>query len=62
MPNETWFEINSGGEHYATAEQIRPIAARRARETDDVVEIYRVSRVLVKTVQRSVTVAEADVP
>jgi hypothetical protein len=63
MANEVWFEIGmGGGDRYPSAETVRPIATRRARDTDDLIEIYRVTRTLIHTVQRSVSVSETDVP
>lgn len=62
MPNEAWFEVGSQLTRYGNAEAARTAARGAARETDDVVEIYQVTRILVRTVQRAVSVSETNVP
>lgn len=62
MANETWYEINNASVRYTNAESVLPAARATARESDDVVEIYQVTRTLVRTIQRSVSVSETPVP
>ncbi len=62
MPNESWFEIGPSDARYGNIETVRAAAQAAARETDDMIEIYQVTRTLVRTARRSVSVAETTVP
>ena len=62
MANSTWFEVNGDSTKYPNIESVRTVAQASARNSDNVIEVYRVVRTLVKTVQRTVSVAETDVP
>ena len=62
MANSVWFEIGGSSEQYPNIESVRTAALKAAKNTDASVEVYRVARTLVKTVQRQVSVAETDIP
>ena len=62
MANEVWFEIQGDSNRYPNTESARTAAQKAAKNTDSTIEVYRVARTLVKTVQRSVSVTETDVP
>lgn len=62
MANATWFEIGSDPTKYPNIESVRAAAQSAAKNSDNTVEVYRVVRTLVKTIQRTVSVAETDVP
>lgn len=62
MPNETWYEVGSSDTRYGNVEAVIPAARAKARDTDDAVEIYQVTRTLVRTIQRTISVSETPVP
>lgn len=62
MADAVWFELGSGDNRYPNKETAAAAAKEAARGTDNVVEVYKCSRTLVRTVQRTVSVAETDVP
>lgn len=62
MADSAWFEIDGDPTRYLNAESVRSAAQTAAKDADDPVEIYRCTRTLVRTVHRSVTITEVDVP
>lgn len=61
MADTEHFEIPGEGT-FPNKEEALSAARRIAKGTDRFLEVYRVRRTLVKTVQRTVTVQETDVP
>jgi hypothetical protein len=61
MADSVWFEIPGQGP-FPNKESAAAAAKEAAKRTDSPVEIYRCTRTLVRTVQRTVTVQETDVP
>lgn len=57
-----WYEIPGDGGQYTNLESAYTAAVKAASSTDDVVEIYKCTRTLVRTAQRTVTVQTTDVP
>jgi hypothetical protein len=62
MADATWFEIQGDPSRYPNIEAVKTAAREAAKKTDSVIEIYRVTRTLVRTVQRNSTFTETDVP
>lgn len=60
MADAEWYET-AGVQPCPNIEAATTAARTLAAGSDDVIEIYRVTRTLVRTVQRSVTIQEADV-
>jgi hypothetical protein len=60
MADAVWFEIGNDPTRYPNIESVRAAALKAARSTDSAVEVYRCTRTLVRTVQRSVTLTETD--
>lgn len=61
MADMEWFEVTGEGK-FPNIEEARKAAREAARRSDNKVEIYRCSRTLVRTLQRTVTVQEVDTP
>lgn len=61
MADAEWFDINSGQGPFPNIEAATAAARTAASTTNDMIEIYQVTRTLVRTVQRTVTVQETDV-
>jgi hypothetical protein len=61
MADTEFFEIPGEGVFPNKEEALRT-AREIAKSTDRFVEIYRVKRTLVKTIQRSVSLQETDAP
>ncbi|MFF5471057.1 hypothetical protein [Streptomyces achromogenes] len=59
MADSEWYEIPGDGGEYPNAESVYAKARRRAESTDDCVEVYRCTRTLVRSFQRTVTVEES---
>lgn len=62
MANEVWYEINTNATRYGNVESAHLAAVKTARESDDAVEVYQVTRALVRTIQRSVSITDTPVP
>lgn len=62
MADAQWFEIPGDGGQYPNLEAATTAARHQASSTDDCLEIYQCTRTKVRTVQRTVTVQETDVP
>lgn len=62
MADSVWFEVTGDDTKYPNVETAKPAAKKAAQATDGVIEVYRCTRTLVRTVQRTVTVTETDVP
>jgi hypothetical protein len=61
MADSQWFEVE--GVHQCPNIEAATTAARTlAGSVDEVVEIYRVERTLVRTVERTQTITVTDVP
>ena len=61
MGDAVWFEVTNRGKQ-PNRETAVMAAKEAAQVTDNVIEVYRCTRTLVRTVQRKVTIEEADVP
>lgn len=62
MADSEWFDIPGTAGEIPNKEIAIQMARDAARASDRPVEIYRVRRTLVRTVQRAVTITETDVP
>src|ERR1044072_10040477 len=62
MADSVWFEVQGDATHYPNKESVAAAALQEAKGTDNLVEVYRCTRTLVRTVQRSVRSTETDVP
>lgn len=62
MPNEVWFEIDGNSRQFRSIEEVRTAAVQAARSGDLAIEVYQVTRTLVRTLQRNVSVSETIVP
>jgi hypothetical protein len=61
MADAEYFEIPGEGT-FPNKEEALATARIIAKNTDRFLEIYKVKRTLVKTIQRQVTLSEADAP
>jgi hypothetical protein len=62
VANAEWYEIPGSTAEYPNIEAATTVAEGHASSTDDVVEIYKCTRTLVRTVQRTITVQTTDIP
>lgn len=62
MADAVWFEITGDASKYPNIETVRAAALKAAQSMDSTIEVYRCTRTLVRTVKRSVSVTETDVP
>jgi hypothetical protein len=60
MSDAEWYEVPGYGE-FPNAETARTAAREAAKGRDVEIQVYRCTRTLVRTVQRKVTIEEADV-
>jgi hypothetical protein len=61
MADAIWFEVTGKGT-FPNKETAAAAAKEAAKSTDGVIEVYKVARTLVRTVQRAVTLTETDIP
>lgn len=61
MADAEWFEISGDPGQYPNVETATSAARQAANTTDDAVEVHQCTRTKVRTVQRKVTIEEADV-
>lgn len=62
MADAVWFEIQDNPTRYPNVESVRAAAREAAKKTDSLVEVYRCTRTLVRTVQQNRTFTETDIP
>lgn len=62
MADAEWFEIPGTAGDIPNKEMAIQMARDAARGTERVIEVYRVKRTLVKTIQRQITLQETDTP
>lgn len=62
MADKVWFEVPGYTHDAPNREAAVQIAREAAEHTERTVEVYQVTRKLVRTFQRKITITETDVP
>ncbi len=62
MADAEWFEVPGTAGDIPNKETAIQMARDAAKYKDCVIEVYRVKRTLVKTIQRQITLQETDTP
>jgi hypothetical protein len=62
MADSQWFEVPGDSGEYPNLEAATAAASKAAAMSDGPVDIYQLTRTLVRTAQRNMTVTVTDVP